>query len=289
MGRGVATHFIDKDGGCWDRETGQLQERFGARCSSVTFERFIVRNLGFVSLQFTDTSCAIKVAPAHLSVKAFMTLSQLLGEVAADRYAVSLFQDGWRHLIFPEYRAVLRHLIKSSNHCRNGAGEPFVSRARDIATLPSGHPLMDLLDGWRASGPCMDVTAHSRLLHDRLGGRFVVIEQNTDSSNLVFSRIGQGFAMYDPGWPDRMVGYPIDCQPDAKYGHWIARSWRSAFDGDVPTLHDINATVTNPVAKTTRHIRYTRLTLPVRDRGGVTRMLSASLVDTGVNLGVELD
>jgi hypothetical protein len=77
-----------------------------------------------------------------------------------------------------------------------------------------------------------------------------VIEQAPDALGLVFSRIGQGYAMYDPGWPARMIGYPIDCQPDANYGQWIARCLRSAFEQREPTLNDVDAIVTNPVAQT---------------------------------------
>jgi hypothetical protein len=284
----VGRHFIDKDGACWDAEARQLEERFGARCSSATFEKFIVRNLGFVSVQFGGTSCLIKVAPSKLSLEAFMTLSQLLLDVAADRYAVSLFQDGWRDLIFPDCRAVLRHLLQSSDCGRRGRGDPFATRPKAISKLPSAHPLTDLIDAWRAGSGRLDVTTCSSLLNERLGGRFVVIEQAPDASGLVFSRIGQGYAMYDPGWATRMVGYPIDCQPDAKYGQWIARCLRSAFETRDPTLHDVDAIVANPVARTARRIRYTRLTLPLRRRDDGLQMLSASLVDTGINVGVKL-
>ena len=284
MGR----HFIDRYGACWDDGARQLQERLGARCSSATFEKFIVRNLGFVSVQFGATSCLIKVAPSQLSLDAYMTLSQLLSEVAADRYAVSLFQDGWRDLIFPDCRAVLRHLLQSSDCGRRDHGDPFVTRPKAISKLSSAHPLMDLVDAWRASSGRLDVATCSSLLNERLGGRFVVIEQAPNALGLVFSRIGQGYAMYDPGWPARMTGYPIDCQPDAHYGQWIARCLRSAFEQREPTLNDIDAIVTNPVAQTARRIRYTRLTLPLRRRDGGLQMLSASLVDTGINIGVKL-
>ena len=85
-----------------------------------------------------------------------------------------------------------------------------------------------------------------------------------------------------------MVGYPIDCQPDAKYGQWIAGCLRSAFGQSEPTLNDVDAIVANPVAQTARRIRYTRLTLPLRRRDSAMQMLSASLVDTGMNVGVKL-
>jgi hypothetical protein len=283
----MASLLIDKDGVCWNRDSGQIQRRFGAHCSSATFERFVIRNLGFVSIQCGEPSCVLKVAPAHLSLKAFLTVSQLLSETKVDRYAVSLFQEEWRHLIFPDHRAVLSHLLQSATRCKGGHGDNFAARPRALSTLPNAHPLKDLLDAWRTSTDGFDVATHARLLNDRLGGRFVVIEQNADASDLVFSRIGNGFAMYDPGWPERMVGYPIDCQPDAKYGQWVARCLTSAFECQEPTLNDVNAIVENPVAKTTRRIQYTRLTLPIRGHRSGKQMLSTSLVDTGVNFDVE--
>lgn len=289
MGRDVDALLIDKDGVVWDRDSGQLQHRFGAHCSSSTFENFVVRNLGFVSVQFSGSSCAVKVAPAHLSFKVYMTLSELLCEIEADRYAVSLFQAGWHHLIFSECRSVLNRLLQSSNRYTCEIGERFVSCAQASSSLPRGHALSDLLDAWRESSSCLDVTAHPRLFNDRLGGRFVVIERNQDGSSLVFSRIGHGFAMYDRGWPERIIGFPVECQPDARYGQWVANFWRSAFDRAEPTLHDVGAVVRNPMANSSRRIRYTRLTLPVYDRRGMMRLLSASLVDTGVDLGVELN
>jgi len=284
----VSAQLIDKDGVCWDRDSGQLQGRFGANCSTTTFESFLVRNLGFVSIHRNQSSCVVKVAPAQLTAKAFFALSQQLGQAGSARHAVSLFEDCWQHLIFPDYRSVLDHLIRTSARCRNGVtSESFGACARALSTLPRDHPLADLLDAWRTSSGGLDVAACARLLNERLGGRFALIEREETTSDLVFSRIGHGFAMYDPGWPERMVGYPIECQPDATYGRWVARSLCAVFDRTEPTLHDVNAVVTNPLARSSRRVRYTRLTLPVHDRRGVKRMLSASFVDAGVDLGIE--
>jgi hypothetical protein len=289
MGRDVDALLIDKDGVVWDRDSGQLQHRFGAHCSSSTFENFVVRNLGFVSVQFSGSSCAVKVAPAHLSFKVYMTLSELLCEIEADRYAVSLFQAGWHHLLFSNYRPVLSLLLQSSNRYGYSISEKFISRARPISGLPIGHALSELLRAWQETSGHFDITAHSRLFDDRLGGRFVVIVQDESSSSLKFARIGEGFAMYDKGWAKRLVGYPIECQPDAKYGSWVANFWCTAFQQGQPTLHDVDAIVANPLENSSKHVQYSRLTLPIQTSTGTTQLLSATLADTTVNLRVEID
>lgn len=285
----MGAHLIDRKGKVWHSESRALRAHYGATCSSVAFERFLVRNLGFISVRIDDRSCAIKASPSRLSFRSFAALSDLLLEEKTDRVSFSLFDGDWQHLILPNHSAALGLLLQSAS--RNGEIKVgrFRSRTRSVESLAANHPLMALFEVWQQNSGYFDLDTYPQIINEEIDRRFVIIEQKPDSSQLIFSRIGEGFAMYDKEWATRLMGYPVENQPDVHYAKWIANFWRLALIGGKPTLHDVDANITNPLENTKRHVKYSRLTLPVAGSDGVTRLLSASLIDPSLDLHIKVN
>ena len=76
-------------------------------------------------------------------------------------------------------------------------------------------------------------------------------------------------------------------QPDAIYGRFVANGLREAAIRNEPMLNDIDALVRSPGRKEQR-IRYTRLTLPVLGPENDRQLLSATLLDRGIDLRIDL-
>ncbi|MGI9476774.1 MAG: hypothetical protein ACR2PI_08710 [Hyphomicrobiaceae bacterium] len=271
--------LIDREGEIWQSDSRALRANYGAACSNAAFERFLVRNLGFISVRVDDRSCAIKASPSRLSFKSFATLSDLLSKENTDRVSVSLFDHDWQHLILPSLNAALGSLLQSASGNAESKNRRFRSRSRPIESLSADNPLMALFEIWKQNSGYLDLESYPQIINEQLDKRFVLVERKPDASQLVFSRIGEGFAMYDKEWTTRLVGYPVEYQPDVHYAKWIANFWRSALISGKPTLNDVDANIINPLQRTKRRVKYSRLTLPVSEMNGATRLLSASLVD----------
>lgn len=285
----MSTILIDQHGSVWDQGSSELRLRYGAHCSNTVFEKFLVRNLGFISLRQTNNSCVIRVASTGLSFAPFATLSQLLYEMSPQRIAVSIFKKEWRHSLVSDPTQALNLLIETACSKPDRKFERFNARERLIDTIHDLKPLAALLGAWQENPDNLQVDTHSRIFDENLGQRFVVIDKDRDSSRLIFSRIGKGFSMYDKGWAERLIGCPVDHQPDLDYAQWVAASWGSAFEKSQPTLNDIEAVVTNPVQKITTTVKYSRLTLPITNQFGIQQLLSASLVHPCSDLSVKID
>lgn len=288
MGGFVAALLIDKHGTIWPADSNALRLRYGAHCSFGVFERFLVRNLGFISLRSNERSCAIKAAAAKMSFKSYTALSESLTEEQASRVSLSLFDGDWQHSIHRDESSALSMLLKSASQIRQGEPTNYHAAPRSLDNLPTHPGLRDLLSAWTAKSGNIRIEDYPEIHQGQLNGRFVVIKKNEISGQLVFSKIGAGFAMYDNGWASRLVGQPVEYQPDLDYGRWVAQYWRSALVANQPTLHDVDAHISNPRDKTSRRVQYTRLTLPISARDGSIQLLSASLVNNGVSGQVEV-
>ena len=281
--------LIDREGEIWQSDSRALRANYGAGCSDFAFERFLVRNLGFISVRNDDKSCIIKASPQRLTFRSFAALSDLLSKDQVDRVSVSLFEGGWQHLLLPDLNAALSLLLQSVSRNGERTAQRFSSRSASIASLAADHPLLALFEIWKQNSGCVDLDSYPQIINEQLYNRFVVVEKQPDASRLIFSRIGEGFAMYDKEWATRLVGYPVEYQPDVHYAKWIANFWHSALISGKPTLNDVDANIINPLQKTNRRVKYSRLTLPVTEADGVPRLLSASLADPQVSADIEVN
>ena len=91
--------------------------------------------------------------------------------------------------------------------------------------------------------------------------------------------------MYTPGWNRRLIGCPVDNQPDYAYGRAVASDWRNAMLAGEPRAVDVDACV-QPAGSNdaSHHLRYTRLMLPITLAGEATQLLSATLPDESIDL-----
>ena len=252
------------------------------------FALSLVRGAGFISVEETCGRYVVRAEPARLTALACMAAGQLLREEAR-RVRLSWFNGKWNDEIHDgRTSAVKRMLLLSRRECRYGKSR-FLSEEQAFGrtSLPTSH--RNLLEFWRERCAAIDIVRDDEALHRLTNGKFVVVEADAPSMQIVFSAIGRGIDVYrQPSWRSVSTGCAVEQQPDLGYGRWIANSYSEALRGKVPRLTGVDATIFNSRSGEYRRMQYHRLMLPVRYPEGGSALLCASAEDLGLDLRVEI-
>lgn len=279
--------LIDPAGQTWNARSDRLRAIHGVGVADHALPGFLVRNLGFVGVEFTDDTCTVKAAPARVMYATFITLAGLITRRRPGRVALAWFDGRWNDEIYPgNTNAAAERLFELMCRDRSAAGERYLTEPRALTALTAGNALTALFAAWREKAGGLSQQNCPQLFNGILQAKFVVLDA-TEAGDLVFSEVGEGLMMYQAGWAGRAIGRPVDEQPDVGYGSAVADSWRSAFLSDEPLLYDVDAIVSDPRGRRNWRTQYSRLTLPIRD-GGRRRLLSASLPNRAVDLRVKV-
>lgn len=287
------TQLIDRDGEVWDAQSGRLRSLYHVPLGlspngTRNFVDFLVRNAGFVAVGQTGNNYAVSAAPGSVSLTCYLATGQQIGDDAS-RVSLSWYDGQWHHEIHGgRDRAMKRLLALMGEHAGSGNLNRHLSVVREVvnANLTDHH--VELLSLWRDRSGMIDLRRDGETLHNVTLGKFLFTARDTETSRLVFSGIGQGYELYnDESWQQKSYGRRVEDQPDVRYGTWVANCYREAMLANEPTLMSVDAVVSDPKQGERRRMQYTRLTLPCIDRQGRTHLLSASVVDYGIDLRIE--
>ncbi len=277
--------LIDNVGKAWPINGGILNRNFGASTRNLALPGFLVRNLGFVRIGTVGHSAVIWVTPARLRVRSYCAAAGVIDKLNPDRVRLSWYDRIWQHEILPDVRSCCRRLRSLMQSHSGKASHRYLSEPRDVEQMPKGTSLSALLDAWRETGGTLTTDHSPRLFREVLRSKFTVIEHCSDSGQLVFAEIGEGFVMYKPGWAHRFIGCLVDHQPDYAYGRAVASDWRNALLAGEPRAVDVDACVQpTDSEEASHHLRYTRLMLPITLSGQAVQLLSATLPDESIDL-----
>ena len=277
--------LIDNSGKAWSINGGILHQNFGASTRNLALPSFLVRNLGFVRVKTIGDSAVVLFAPSRLRVRSYSATAGVLDRLSPTRIRLSWYDDTWHHEIVPDVPASCRRLRLLMRDYSGQAYQNYLSEPRVVEQLPAGTSLSAVLDAWRETGGALTIDRAPRLFRNILRSKFTVVERSSDSGQLVFAEIGEGFVMYKPGWTRRLIGCPVDNQPDFAYGRAVASDWRNAMLAGEPRAVDVDACV-RPAGSNnvSHHLRYTRLMLPITLPGETSQLLSATLPDESIDL-----
>jgi hypothetical protein len=75
----------------------------------------------------------------------------------------------------------------------------------------------------------------------------------------------------------------VEDQPDYAYGQWVARAYRQVLETREPSLDDVDAVIAWPHQPRVSY-RYKRLVVPFQGGNRSTLLLSATVIDSDINL-----
>jgi hypothetical protein len=283
----IECQLFDDRGQTWEGGSLRLADALESSIVGDELTNYAVRNLGYVAISETETMARIRLRPSIVSPVALSALLYWLHDRRKDRYVLSFLDVEWSHEVLGGRDDVMRRLMQRIEARNNEREGDFLQMPRALHTLPVSSPLRAVLNIWSEMDGLYDRERLHPLLERALGGRFVLVEGLSGTSNLVIKDIGSGLRKPAQHWLARSIGLRVEDQPDYAYGRWVARSYRDVLSSGEPDLGDVDAVISWPQASR-QSFRYRRLLLPFRTPDNSPILLGATLTDPSINLRVKV-
>ena len=284
----MIVRLIEPSGETWDVNSRSFRERFGVSTASRDIVDFLIRNAGCVLLRGIDASLHLKFAPTQVSIDACRAVSQIIEDELPERVSLSWYNQGWHYELLPGAGQARRRIMMLLANERRVHPTKNLSRLSGLDSLQPDNPLDALFSLWRDSGGTLDMRRRGQAVAESVKGRFLTIEREPDSNRLVFADVGPGWWHYGSQWSSTVVGKRVEFQPDLAHGKWVANQFRDAMLAGGPMLTENDVLVEHPLKSEVARFQYRRLTLPIVRRDRDLQVLSATHIDTSIDLRGEI-
>lgn len=255
-------------------------ERIGYANPDFDASDYVVRNLGFVSVtRRSRDRMTIRLRPSLVSRKALDACLKILMNQDFAQGEIQRYEEDWISEIWPNDPALLHRLADLCEKAQRMQEPRFGSRPLDISAVSSdsSNPLKPLYQKWRVSSAIFDDTTLPFLISYGLDFRLSVVTAPRMGEPLRFQFFGDGFKFYDDHQKMKVIGAPIEDQPDAEYGRWLAEQYDAVVASGRPALDYVTARIT-PDSGPGRRSRYERLLLPWRTNDQKVIVTCASIL-----------
>jgi hypothetical protein len=275
----MTTIILDDHGQAWDARSSALRSLLHCPLPDFDFLRFLIDNLGFVTVTSSRPGSAqIRMrfetaAPASVAAAIY-----LLADMGLERIVVSQSDGSFIDRLFSSVSQAIAYIDQHVAEPHWQAAANVQCRPLSVETLAGGRgPLAALLSLWAYSDRLADLQPLKNALGATAAGRFVALEQV--SGRLTIVDIGSGYDSYSKTWQENALGMPVEEQPDYEYGRWVQSMYGAVLETQQPRLDDIDATIRRPHLNDKVRVCYQRLILPFRyGRHGATRLVGVSAV-----------
>jgi hypothetical protein len=279
----AGTLLFDDQGEMWDAKSPLLADALHASLSGEELLKYVVRNLGFIAVTENGGSLRLQLRPAIVSQTALGALLYWLHDQTVERAMISLLDRDWTHELVRTREAIVRRLLACVKVDLEDRQGDFLNRPRPLHALQRSSPLRALLDIWAESAGTYDKERLGPLLQEALNGRFVLFEASAGSGRVYVRDVGQGLGKSGGYWLSRTKGLRVEDQPDYAYGQWVVKAYRQVLETREPSLDDVDAVIAWPHQPRVSY-RYKRLVVPFEAGDRSTLLLSATVIDTDINL-----
>jgi hypothetical protein len=264
----------------------KLHRDFGTSCSLALFSDYTVKNLALVVLRAQDSIVEVRFRPTVVGDVALAGAMYWIGDYRPERTLLCHFDDNtnaWRHSVGGRWDRTLNRISYLVSAAKAQASKAVVTKELSPEQLPRNSCLSKALSQWKAASGFYERSAFHVLLGATLENRYVVCSTPRRSQDFIISAVGSGLPRFAHEWLSRTIGKRAQDQPDSHYGQSCVNTYLQVLERNQPLLEDVDAIANWPDYGPTRR-RYRRLILPFRDEKGVTRMLSATLPDSDIDL-----
>ena len=268
--------LIDECGEVWSSESDVLRVRLGFAGRSIDDRaKFLVENLGFISVLSHPRGLVLQWRPTFVSRKTFVALMLLLNDELESRVLISTLRETWtdhmsgtlaraREALFNEFETAL---------CKDGGY--FRATQRHAETLNAASALRKTLERARSNNFTFNAADLWQLLGDATEARFALLKPHPEPGKVVFLALGNGYSTFNKGWLEAAPGRAFLDQPDAAYARAASKAFWPTVQSLKPTIEDVDASLWW-VARGRYHLHYTRLLLPIIIPGKVPLLLSVA-------------
>ncbi len=281
----MALLLIDDQGHIWDGASRTLRASFDSPYSGGEFSDYAVTNLGFVAANAYGDSCQIRLRPSFVSQKTYESLLNWLNNSRIDRIVLSWLDKEWHHELLKSREIAATRVTDLREFTTRMQPHDFLAHRVTANQLPESTALGILLRYWDRLSEPGGQTSLMNLINKALGNRYVLVQEDPQSSKLVFREFGGGLFNHYGAWRSSGVGSPLDELPDRPYGRWIADAYHAALADHEPRIDDVDAIVEWPHVGRTR-MRYRRIIVPFNNDAGEASILGGSIIDNRIDLRI---
>src|SRR6056297_2123307 len=201
--------------------TDAFFERIGYANPDFDASDYVVRNLGFVSIaRRSRDRMTIRLRPSLVSPNALDSALRILVSQRFAQGEIQRYERDWVSELWPNDPALLHRLVDLCEKAQHVQEPRFGTRPLDIGTVSNdnSNPLKPLFQKWRVSSSIFDDTTMPFLINYGLDYRLSVVTAPRVGEPLRFQFFGEGFKFYDEHQKMRVIGAPLEDQPDREYG-----------------------------------------------------------------------
>jgi hypothetical protein len=181
--------------------------------------------------------------------------------------------------------AAIRAIADEVGQYRRDHLSRFAFRPVDLVSVSSCPPLDLLLTNFASIVEARGMDGVRDLLSRALHDRYLIVEHRARSDSFVLREVGSGYSGFDPDWSKRAAGRSLEEQADVHYARWLAQTYRQVLALARPVAQEVDAAIFRP-DHGRRRFAYRRLLLPFVGDGEQQCLLSASVADPSVDLGI---
>jgi hypothetical protein len=274
----VSEQLIDDNGEVWDGGSIVLRQNLFASGTGPGFSEYVIKNLGFIGIRFTERAAHIRLRPTVVSPVAMASLLYCLSDRRPQRALLTTYDDStdnWAYEILGSPMAILKRLSATAA-ARPGRTNAVRRQSRDAGRLSGRSPLRGALQCWADHRGHFDRAVLEQVIHRVLKERYILLSAAGQSSDLLIRDVGAGLPEFARTWLSRALGQRVEDQPDYDYGRSCAAAYAEAIARQEPILEDVDAVVSWPGYGRLRR-RYTRAILPFTGAQGERWLLSTSV------------
>jgi hypothetical protein len=251
------------------------------------FLDYVVRNLGFISVEVGQRAAHVRMRPEVVAPKALGELLYWLKDSAFDRVVLWRHQaSGYAQVLLGNARTAAHQIGRIVLRAQIERRGELLSRRVDIATLDAADPFRALLDArveLQSALERLDIAAIGELAARTIGDRYAISRADDRHENIVVERVGAGYEDMAGYWLRRVVGHRMSDLPSPIYGAWAADAYSAALKSGTASVEDVDVLVAWP-GHAPRRYRYRRLLVPAHGSNGSARILSATLASRDIDL-----
>ena len=274
--RGGHMRFTIDPSGNLTKATGSIE------CPPI---RQLVERDGYVLVEQRIGKCIVWLNSGLVTGVAEAALYYLMGDIGCVRFALSFVPQQQATKICGSLEAAIRAIADEVARHRRSHTSRFACRPVDIASVAACPPLDVLLSSFVDIVKTRGLDGVQQLLSQARHDRYLVVEHRARSDCFVLRAIGSGYSGFEPKWSKSAAGRLLEEQPDIYYASWLAQTYRQALALEQPVAQEVDAAIFRP-DHGRRRFAYRRLLLPFVGDGEQQCLLSASVADPTVDLGI---
>ena len=245
----------------------------------------LLENEGCVLIEQRRGRYIISLNGARIQPVTEAALYYFMAGSGSAQFVVSFLPDLSPVRIYASRGAAIKAIADEISQHRRGHASRFAFRPMDIASLSSSPHLQLLLDNFAAVMRAQGLAGMRDYLACLRHDRYLIVEHRPRAGTLVIQEVGSGYAAFDPGWSRRAAGRVIEEQADVHYGRWLEQTYGQVLALGQPAAQEVDAAIFRP-GYGRRRFAYRRLLLPFTGVGEQQCLLSVSVLDPAIDLGI---